>query len=189
MANTTNAWSISEARRRSVRDRMPAPRGDTLFDGLRAAWCQAFSLIEVLIVVTLLGLISAIALPAYMDALDKARVARAQGDISAISEDISLFWFDSGRYPNNLGEVNWAGRRDPYGEPYVYLNIADQGKGGKGGAAGGRKDRFLVPVNSDFDLYSKGKDKESVIAFTAKKSHDDVVRANNGAFIGLAEDF
>jgi len=46
-----------------------------------------------------------------------------------------------------------------------------------------------VPVNSDFDLYSKGKDKESVAAFTAKMSHDDIVRANNGMFVGLADDF
>jgi len=207
MVGMGTTWTISEARRRSVRDRMPAPRRDSLLDDLRVAGSEAFTIIEVLIVVTLLGLISAIALPAYMDALDKARVGRAIGDIAAISEDISLFWFDNGRYPANLGEVNWAGRMDPYGEPYAYLNIGDSGKGGKGGgggggrgggggggggggaSAGGRKDRFLVPVNSDFDLYSMGKDKESVIAFTAKKSHDDIVRANNGAFIGLAEDF
>ena len=182
MVNAGSDWSISQARRRSVREHMPAPRGDTLVDELRAAWSQAFTLIEVLIVVTLLGLISAIALPA----LDKARVARAQGDIAAMSEDISLFWFDNGRYPNNLVEVNWANRMDPYGEPYVSLNIGDAKNPA---AAGGRKDRFLVPVNSDFDLYSQGKDKASNSNFTVKVSHDDIVRANNGAFIGLAEDF
>ena len=46
-----------------------------------------------------------------------------------------------------------------------------------------------MPVNSDFDLYSLGADGKSAVAFTAKNSHDDVVRANNGAFIGLAEDY
>ena len=46
-----------------------------------------------------------------------------------------------------------------------------------------------MPVNSDFDLYSMGADGESSAPFTAKNSHDDVVRANNGAFIGLAEDY
>ena len=75
---------------------------------------------------------------------------------------------------------------DPYGEPYEYTNIAAS-KAGKGG--GGRRDRFLVPVNSDFDLYSKGKDKNTVLPFTAPESHDDIVRCNNGGYIGLAEDF
>lgn len=52
-----------------------------------------------------------------------------------------------------------------------------------------RKDRFLVPINSDYDLYSKGRDGESVAPLTAKQSHDDVVRANDGAFVGLAVNF
>jgi general secretion pathway protein G len=46
-----------------------------------------------------------------------------------------------------------------------------------------------VPINTDFDLYSKGADGDSVAALTAAKSRDDVVRAANGAFIGLASHF
>ncbi|MBX3236415.1 MAG: prepilin-type N-terminal cleavage/methylation domain-containing protein [Nitrospiraceae bacterium] len=52
-----------------------------------------------------------------------------------------------------------------------------------------RKDRFLHPINSDYDLYSIGKDGESVEPLTAKKSHDDVIRANDGKFVGLATEF
>lgn len=52
-----------------------------------------------------------------------------------------------------------------------------------------RKDRFLHPINSDYDLYSMGKDGESVEPLTAKKSHDDVIRANDGSFVGLAVEF
>jgi len=52
-----------------------------------------------------------------------------------------------------------------------------------------RKDRFLVPINSDFDLYSMGRDGESVPPLAAPKSRDDVVRAANGAFVGLASKF
>ena len=52
-----------------------------------------------------------------------------------------------------------------------------------------RKDRFLHPINSDYDLYSMGKDGESVGPLTAKKSHDDVIRANDGSFVGLAVEF
>lgn len=195
MVRTGNDWTISGARRRSVRASMPEPRRDSLLDEARAAWSRAFTLIEVMIVVSLLGTVMAIALPQYMEALDKARVARAIGDIVAMGEEISLFWFDNDRYPNNLAEIGRGNMLDPYGEPYEYQNIANAGGGGggKGGGGGGggigRKDRFLVPVNSDFDLYSKGKDKETALPFTAAMSHDDIVRANNGGYVGLAEDF
>ena len=45
------------------------------------------------------------------------------------------------------------------------------------------------PKNSDFDLYSMGKDGASVGPLTAKASRDDVVRASDGRFVGLASDF
>lgn len=190
--NAANEYRASAARVAAAHRRLPAPERHVLLDDLRASWSRAFSLIELLIVVGLIGTIAAIALPIYMDSLDKARVARAIGDISAMSLDISLFWLDNGRHPATLAEVGWDTKLDPYGEPYEYTNIADAAKGkgkGKGGGAGGRKDRFLVPVNSDFDLYSKGKDKATVLPFTAPDSFDDIVRANNGGYIGLAENF
>jgi general secretion pathway protein G len=46
-----------------------------------------------------------------------------------------------------------------------------------------------VPINSDFDLYSVGRDGQSAPALTAKVSQDDIVRANNGGFVGLASDY
>ena len=52
-----------------------------------------------------------------------------------------------------------------------------------------RMDRFLHPINSDYDLYSMGKDGETVLPLTARKSHDDVIRANDGSFVGLAVEF
>jgi general secretion pathway protein G len=52
-----------------------------------------------------------------------------------------------------------------------------------------RKDRNLVPINTDFDLYSMGKDGETVMPLTTPKSQDDIVRASNGAFVGLGSDY
>ncbi len=46
-----------------------------------------------------------------------------------------------------------------------------------------------MPINSDFDLYSMGKDGRSVGPLTARHSRDDIVRASNGRFVGLAEDY
>ena len=52
-----------------------------------------------------------------------------------------------------------------------------------------RKDRFLVPLNSDYDLYSKGKDGKSSSPITASDSQDDVIRASDGSYVGLASQF
>ncbi len=76
--------------------------------------------------------------------------------------------------------------RDPWGNPFQYLKIEGRNTKGVGKL---RKDRGLVPVNSDFDLYSKGRDGKSQSPFTSKASQDDIVRANNGRFIGLVSDY
>lgn len=52
-----------------------------------------------------------------------------------------------------------------------------------------RKDKSLHPLNTDYDLYSMGPDGRSVSPLTAKASRDDIIRANNGGFIGVAEDY
>ena len=46
-----------------------------------------------------------------------------------------------------------------------------------------------MPINTDFDLYSVGADGRTAAPLTARFSHDDVVRANNGSFIGLAVNY
>jgi general secretion pathway protein G len=74
-------------------------------------------------------------------------------------------------------------RTDPWGQPYQYYNIAANGKGGA------RKDKALNPLNSDFDLYSVGPDGLTKSQVSNKDSLDDVIRANNGGFIGNASDF
>lgn len=49
-----------------------------------------------------------------------------------------------------------------------------------------RKDRFLVPINTYFDLYSMGPDGMSAAPLTAAASRDDLIVANDGDYIGLA---
>ena len=150
-----------------------------------------FTMIEMLIVLAIIGTLLAIALPMFRSALDTARVARAIGDIGALQTDVASFEASGEGLPETLADIGRATLLDPWGTPYQYLNfhIEEGGGGGKGKAAlpvGARKDRFLVPINSTYDLYSVGKDGKTVAALTAKASKDDIVRANDGAFIGLA---
>lgn len=97
--------------------------------------------------------------------------------------------------PPVKARVSFAVGEGDHHEARIYLIQAGGPPGGGGGGppcggiGGARKDRFLVPINSDFDLYSMGKDGQSVGPLTAQKSHDDVIRANDGGFYGLASNF
>ena len=148
---------------------------------------QAFAIIELLVVVTIIGVLATIAGPIYSDYIDRARSAQAIQDIGAISKSITIYALSNGnQFPDSLKTVGMHTMLDPWGNPYQYLNLSDPKLKGKGQA---RKDHNLVPINSDFDLYSMGKDGASVSPLTAKASRDDIVRANNGRFIGRAADY
>jgi general secretion pathway protein G len=95
----------------------------------------------------------------------------------------SNFWNDNHAYPSSLADIGQAGKLDPWGNPYVYYNIDANGKGQA------RKDHALNPLNTDFDLYSNGADGVSKSQITQKDSLDDVIRASNGAYVGLASGF
>jgi general secretion pathway protein G len=88
--------------------------------------------------------------------------------------------------PDSLAVLGYGNLLDPWGHPYQYLKIAGGDVNGKGKL---RRDRFLNPLNTDYDLYSLGPDGDSKTNLNAKESRDDIVRANSGAFIGVASDF
>jgi general secretion pathway protein G len=149
-----------------------------------------------MIVVAIVATLGAIAVPLYSQYIDRANVGTAIADTTSIQQAITMYQADNSFYPESLADVNMATLSDPWGTPYQYLNIQTAGGGGgHGGGHGGggvgqfRKDRFLVPINTDYDLYSKGKNRQSVVALTASTSRDDIIRANNGGYIGLASDF
>jgi general secretion pathway protein G len=103
--------------------------------------------------------------------------------ISAIhdaSSRIDRLRYEGFPMPGSLAGVGLGNLLDPWGNPYVYLNL----EGAPPGAA--RKDRFLVPINSDYDLYSMGPDGKTTAPLTAKAARDDIIRANDGAYVGPA---
>ena len=145
---------------------------------------SGLTLLELMVAIAIIGILAAIATPNYLSYLQRARYTVAVSDIRNISQAADEFAIKSGRYPDDLAEIGMANLMDPWGNPYQYLNVANEK--GKGKL---RKDRSLVPVNSDYDLYSMGADGKSVPPFTAKDSLDDIVRANNGSYLGYAVDY
>lgn len=145
---------------------------------------RGFTLIELMIVTVIVGILAALAIPNYARVRERALVARAVGDVRALQFDIQDYQLrNGGALPNTLADIGRGSFPDPWGRAYQYLPIAGKGKGGF------RKDRFLVPINSDYDLYSMGADGASQGPLSARASQDDIIRANDGGFVGLAKDF
>lgn len=146
---------------------------------------RGLTLVELLLALVVCGILATIAVSRYSGYMDRLRNGQAQNDILLIESVINRFYTVNFRYPESLGELTeQIPQLDPWGNPYQYLNITTtKGKGKV------RKDHNLVPLNTDYDLYSMGKDGKSVSPLTAKASRDDIVRANNGGFIGLASEY
>jgi general secretion pathway protein G len=143
-----------------------------------------FTLIELMVVIAIIGTMSAIAIPAYQGYIEKARIAKAIAEIDIMQGEIVAYQTDKGELPDTLNDIGRANLLDPWKNPYQYYNFTDDTGKGKM-----RKDRFMVPLNTDYDLYSMGKDGKTKPPLTAKDSHDDVIRANDGRFIGLASEY
>jgi general secretion pathway protein G len=143
-----------------------------------------FTIMELLLAMATLGTIASLAVPAYRDYLEKAKIAKAVTDIRTLEKEIRLYETDQTKLPDSLSDVGRESLPDPWGAPYVYLKVASAKNQGAL-----RKDRFLVPLNSDYDLYSKGRDGKSKAPLNANDSWDDILRANDGGYVGLASEF
>jgi general secretion pathway protein G len=104
---------------------------------------SAFTLIEILVVVAILGILAAIVVPRIMDRPDEAKRVAAKADIAAIVQSLKLYRLDNGFYPGtdqglaalvqrpatNPAPANWKQGgylerlpKDPWGSDYQYLN-------------------------------------------------------------------
>ncbi len=108
---------------------------------------RAFTLIEVLVVVAILGILAAIVVPRIMDRPDEAKRVAAKADIGAIVQALKLYRLDNGNYPTTdqgLGALvqrptttpvpgNWKPYlehlpKDPWGSDYQYLSPGVKGE-------------------------------------------------------------
>ena len=126
---------------------------------------QAFTLIEVMVVVAILAVLAALIVPRVMSRPDEARVVAARQDIATLLQALKLYRLDNLRWPSTdqgLGALverptlppvpaNWKRGgylerlpRDPWGRPYQYLSPGLHGEidvfsFGADGAAGGEE--------------------------------------------------
>jgi len=141
-----------------------------------------FTLVELMIVLAIIATMAAMVVPRYRRAIEKAEEVVVEDELEAIQNLIDFYENEHGALPPSLDVLDGAPFVDPWGNPYQYLDFS-QAKGN----LQPRKDKFLHPLNSTYDLYSMGPDGESKTPLTAKASRDDIIRANDGDYIGVAE--
>jgi general secretion pathway protein G len=126
---------------------------------------RGFTLIEIMVVITILGILAALIVPRVVGRTDDARIAATKQDIASILQALKLYRLDNGAYPTTeqglrallakptLEPVppNWkqggylersSMPKDPWGNEYKYLNPGLKGEidvfsYGRDGVSGG----------------------------------------------------
>jgi len=83
---------------------------------------QGFTLIELLIVVAIIGILAAIAVPNFLNAQTRAKIARIEGDFKAIATALEMYRMDNGRYISRANNISWPRRFFPLTTPISYLS-------------------------------------------------------------------
>jgi general secretion pathway protein G len=99
----------------------------------------AFTLVEIMVVVVIIGILAATILPYVMGTPGEAKVSAAKADVAAIDSALEQFYIHMDRFPTADeglkalvdapagADAKWTGpyikqlRNDPWGNPYQYI--------------------------------------------------------------------
>jgi general secretion pathway protein G len=107
---------------------------------------RGVTLVEILVVITIIGLIMALVGPRVINYLGEAKVKAAKIQIESFSSALDLYYLDAGRYPSSSeglaalaqrpgGATSWNGPylkggavpNDPWGHAYLYRSPGEHG--------------------------------------------------------------
>lgn len=152
--------------------------------------CQSgVTLIELMIVLALLATLAGIAMASYSSYKTTAQNDAAIKDILEISTAIERYHLSRNKWPDKLSDVKYEAKLDPWGNNYIYEKVPSLLGSIAIGTTRLRQDANLKPINTFYDLYSMGADGETTNNISVPISHDDIIRARDGEFIGLAKDY
>jgi general secretion pathway protein G len=105
-----------------------------------------FTLVEILVVITIIGLIMALVGPRVLNYLAESKVKAARIQVESFASSLDLFYLDAGRYPSTSeglvalaqrpgGIETWNGPylrtglvpNDPWGHAYIYRSPGEHG--------------------------------------------------------------
>lgn len=145
------------------------------------AGSRGFTLIELLIVVVVVGILASVAMSSFTAVQHNARTVRCVAELRDIERVANDYAIEKGGFPADFDELSaYIGRDliDPWGNRYVYQRYDLLAM------------RYYVvgePLNTDFDLYSKGINGVTDLFVEHPLSRDDVFRARNGGFMGVTD--
>ncbi len=107
---------------------------------------RGFTLVEMLVVITIIALIMALVGPRVLNYLTDAKIKTAKIQITSLENALDLYYLDANRYPTTSeglralverpgGTAAWSGPylkgntvpNDPWGRPYVYRSPGEHG--------------------------------------------------------------
>ena len=160
----------------------------------RTRWSKGFTLIELIVVLGVVAVLTIIGTRVYSHFINQAKNTRAVAEVRVLEKEILEFWQTNDRLPDSLAEIDRAAVLDPWKTPYQYINFdttsgaedikRTTGKKGKGKGSGKSSS-----LNEDFDLFSMGKDRMSAPDLSDASSQDDIIRADDGTYTGLASEY
>ena len=133
---------------RSTRSRIldALPSASRILSQARSAATAGFTLVEVLVVITIIALIMGLIGPRVLNYLTESKAKAAKIQIESLASALDLYFLDAGRYPNTseglsaliqhpAGTNGWNGPylrgnavpNDPWGRPYVYRSPGQHG--------------------------------------------------------------
>jgi general secretion pathway protein G len=107
---------------------------------------HGYTLVEILVVITIIGLLVALVGPRVLNYLGESKVKTAKIQIQGFESALDLYYLDTGRYPGSSeglgalvqrggGVTTWNGPylkggnlpNDPWGKPYIYRSPGEHG--------------------------------------------------------------
>ena len=153
----------------------------------RSMEITGFTLVELLIVMAIISVLATIGFVKYSAFIERTKETKAVADLKEIARLIDDYKELHGKYPENLDELGRGTFKDPWGNPYQFVNIAEDDKKGSDKQKA-RRDRNQKPINTYFDLWSNGADGDYQQQVKGAKSRDDIIYAWDGDFVGLGKD-
>ncbi len=82
---------------------------------------RGFTLIELMVVVVIIGILAAIAIPKYQNVTESARYAACRSNLRNIAGALNLYHAENGEYPGAFQGHRW--RKLDYIEEYVHVDL------------------------------------------------------------------
>lgn len=135
---------------------------------VRGVFGRGFTLVELLVVVLIIGLLTAIVAPRFLGQISRSEITAARAQLDAFDKALQAYRIDTGQFPSTAqglqalvaqpqGDVRWRGPYlqggvpvDPWGSPYIYR--APGGTGREYDLISLGQDRALGGTADDADI-------------------------------------